>query len=445
MSDFVKHINKLVVTKQMKYIIKKISIRNYRSISKLDIDNRSSFLITCGANNVGKTNFLRALKLFFEEDIKSFNPEDDIPFHIYSGTRGAGNKSVIKVTFVDENDNVTEIEKSFTENKGVKELTLKGKQAGNQLEKTEINDFLSLFQYFFIEASNVNLPNLIAKIVNDEILPIGLDRRRGKKQKDSLDALDKFISLSQTAVKRIEDDMTKILLAFLQNVEYIDTEDWKLKIIFPEYNYLREAISSMITFTLNDSNERQLDAKGSGIQRMILLSLINYIKSKSKKEVIWAIDEPEAFLQPGLQKGLYKELKSISDTNQIIIATHSHFFVNIADLSNTYLLKGTKELKEYARKPGVHYYKLNTEKLEGSDNEITQAIKSHLGMEKNDSWEIQPYNVVVEGLEDKDYLSRIFKICDINCPNLIPGYGVYNLRFGIAKKSVPNNQILNST
>src|SRR5690606_32123936 len=111
-------------------------------------------------------------------------------------------------------------------------------------------------------------------------------------------------------------------------------------------------ISNMITFTLHDSNDRQLDAKGSGIQRMILLSLINYIKTKSKKEVIWAIDEPEAFLQPGLQKGLFKELKEISKSNQIIIATHSHFFVNIADLQNTYLLKGTKELKEYARKPG---------------------------------------------------------------------------------------------
>ncbi|MEQ9304827.1 MAG: AAA family ATPase [Marinoscillum sp.] len=409
----------------MKFKIKKIAIRNYRSITKLDLDNYSEFLITCGANNVGKTNFLRAINLFFESDDKNFSPENDIPYHIYSGTKGGGNKSTIKLTFEEiSNGKISELEKVFSENKGEKELHVSGKIDGVKKSHKELSEFLENFHFFFIEASNINLPELIASIVNDEILPIGLDRRRGKKQQQSLKTLDEFIEQSQVAVKRMEDDMTKILLTFLQNVDYIDTNDWKLRIIFPEYSYLREAISSMITFTLHDSNDRQLDAKGSGIQRMILLSLINYIKTKSKKEVIWAIDEPEAFLQPGLQKGLFKELKEISKSNQIIIATHSHFFVNIADLQNTYLLRGTKELKEYARRPGVHYYKLNTEKLEGSENDITQAIKEHLGIEKNDSWEIQPFNVVVEGLEDKDYLTRALRLCNVDIPNIIPGYGV---------------------
>lgn len=405
--------------------IEKISIRNYRSISKLDVDNINSFLITCGANNVGKTNFLRALKLFFDKDETCFTPEEDIPFHIYSGTRGAGNKSSVKITFFNtKTSKKYAIEKIFSGTKDEKKLDLKGKSGSQNMSDYEIVEYIDKFKFFFIEASNVNLPSLISSTVNDEILPLGLDRRRGRKQKDSLDKLNEFIDHSKKAVERIEKDMTQILLSFLNSVEYIDTTEWKLKIIFPEYSYLREAISNMISFTLFDSNDRELDAKGSGIQRMILLSLINYIKSKSKKEIIWAIDEPEAFLQPGLQKGLYKELQQISLENQIIIATHSHFFVNIQNLDNTYLFKGTKELKEYRRKPGVHYYKLNTERLAGSEKQITQQIKEHLGIEKNDSWEIQPFNVVVEGKGEIIYFTQLLKALNMSIPNFIAGNGV---------------------
>jgi len=413
------------MTQEMKYNISKISIRNFRSITKLDIKNNSSFLITCGSNNVGKTNFLRALNLFFEDDDTNFIPEEDIPFHIYSGTRGAGNKATIKLAFRElKNSNIFEIEKVFSETKGEKKLKIEGRLNSKVMTDKEVVAFLENFKFYFIESSNVDLPKLIAMIVNDEILPIGLDRRRGLAQMESLKKLDEFIVLSKSAVKKIEDEMTKIFLTFLNNADHIDTSNWKLQIMFPEYNFLREAIANIITFTLYDSNDRELDSKGSGIQRMILLSLINYIKNKSKKDVIWGIDEPETFLQPGLQKNLFKELNDISDVNQIIIATHSHFFINIQDLNNTYLFKTSKELKEYKRRPGIDYYKLNTELLTGSENEILQEIKNHLGIEKNDSWEIQPFNLVVEGKTDKFYIENLLNIFRMNIPNIIAGDGV---------------------
>ena len=317
------------------------------------------------------------------------------------------------------------ISQVFTEKKGVKEITLKGKKGNENLTDKDIRLFLQKnFKFFFVEASNVNIPKLVSEIVNEEILPLGLDQRRSKDQKESLEKLDDFITQSKKAVEKIETQLTNIFKSLLENVDSIDSNAWKLKIKFPEYLYLREAISSMIEFTLFDTNERKLETKGSGIQRTILLSLIQYVNSRTKKDVIWAIDEPEAFLQAGLQKSLYSKLIQESINNQVIITTHSHFFINVDDLDNTFLFEGTKELKEYTRKAGLLFYKLNTNIFNGSSFERAQRIKENFGIGRNDSWEIMPFNILVEGLEDKDLFISLMKAFQIQIPNILVAGGV---------------------
>ncbi|WP_289053899.1 ATP-dependent nuclease [Carboxylicivirga marina] len=403
------------------------SIKNYRSVSNLKLipskdDNLS---IICGSNNVGKTNFLRALQLFFNPTTKNFNSKDDIPFHIEEGSRGQGYATTLKAKIWDiENNEIYIITEKFSEKKEVVSIDLSGKKGTEILTDKDVLEFLTKnFKFFFIEASNVNIPELVSEIVNEEILPIGLDKRR-KSQKESLERLEDFIEKSKEAVGRIENDLTKIFKEILNEVNTIDSNEWKLKINFPEYVYLREAISSMINFTLFDTNERKLETKGSGIQRTILLSLIQYVNSKTKREVIWAIDEPEAFLQADLQKSLFNKLKYEASENQIFITTHSNFFIDLNNLENTFLFAGTKEVKEYSRKPDMVFYKLNTIILDGSDYVKAMKIKEHFGLKRNDSWEIFPFNIVVEGQEDKDLLVVLFEKFNITVPNILVVGGV---------------------
>lgn len=411
----------------MKYKIIEFSIKNYRSISSIKINpSEENFLTICGSNNVGKTNFLRALNLFFNPSSENFEASNDIPYHIAEGSRGQGYKTTLKGKIKDiETGIIYNISEEFTEKLGVKEIILKGKKGNDNLtEKEIINFFEKNFKFFFVEASNVNIPKLVSEIVNEEILPLGLDQRRGQDQKNSLEKLDEFITHSKKAVEKIENQLTKIFKALLENVDSIDSNDWKLKINFPEYSYLREAIANMIDFTLFDTNERKLETKGSGIQRTILLSLIQYVNSRTKKDVIWAIDEPEAFLQAGLQKSLYSNLLAESENNQIIITTHSHFFINVDNLTNTFLFEGSKELKEYSRKKDLLFYKLNTNIYVGSKFQTAQKIKENFGINKNDSWEIMPYNILVEGQEDKDLFISLMKKFEIPVPNILVAGGV---------------------
>ena len=411
----------------MKYQLVEFKIRNYRSISeiKLKIDN-DNLTVICGSNNVGKTNFLRALNLFFNPKIDNFDADRDVPYHIVEGSRGAGYKTVLTGRFFEKSTTeIVEIKQSFSEKKGVKEIVLEGKRGKDLLTKSEVEYFLDHnFSFFFIEASNIDIPKLVSEIVNDAILPLGMDKRRGQTQKDSLEKLNQFIDLSKNAVKNIENDLTGIFQNLLKEVDSIDSDSWKLQIKFPEYDFLREAISKIIEFTLYDTNERKLETKGSGIQRIILLSLIQYVNSRTRKDVIWAIDEPEIFLQAGLQKSLYSRLLEESSDSQILITTHSHFFINTQNLKNTFLFEGTKELKEYARKEGLLFYKLNTMIYEGSDFEKSQRIKQNFGISKNDSWEVMPFNILVEGQGDKDLFISLMKRFNLPVPNILVGGGV---------------------
>lgn len=411
----------------MKYQLIEFKINNYRSISeiKLRIDN-ANLAVICGSNNVGKTNFLRALNLFFNPELDNFDADRDVPYHIVEGSRGAGYKTVLVGKFIEKNSSeIYELKQSFSEKKGIKEVVFEGKKGKTIMSNLEIKDFINLnFNFFFIEASNIDIPKLVSKIVNDSILPLGMDKRRGQAQKDSLEKLNQFIDLSKNAVKNIENDLTNIFQSLLKEVDSIDSDNWKLQIKFPEYDFLREAISKIIEFTLYDTNERKLETKGSGIQRIILLSLIQYVNSRTKKDIIWAIDEPEIFLQAGLQKSLYSSLVKESEDSQILITTHSHFFIDIKNLNNTFLFEGTKELKEYARKEGVLFYKLNTMFYQGSNFEKSQRIKQNFGISKNDSWEIMPFNVLVEGQEDKDLFISLIKKFDLPSPNILVGGGV---------------------
>lgn len=286
----------------MKYKIIEFSVKNYRSITSLKLKTSEANLITiCGSNNVGKTNVLRALKLFFNPTEDGFEPSNDIPHHIEKGSRGEGYKTTLDAKILSiETDKIVRIKQIFSEKSGVVSILIAGSIDTIEIEEKEVFDILNEFKFILIEASNTNIPKLIKEIVNEEVLPLALDRRRGKNQKESLEKLEEFIESSKKSVQRIEGELTSILSSMFNEVGGINTENWQLKIKFPEYSYLREAIANMIEFTLFDTNDKALETKGSGIQRSVLLTLIQYINSKTKRNVIWAIDEPEAFLQAGL-------------------------------------------------------------------------------------------------------------------------------------------------
>ncbi len=402
--------------KKMKFI--KFSVKRFRSLKDVTIDvSDEGPVVICGENNIGKTNFLRALNIFFnhkEGDL--FNAEEDIPHHIYEGSRGGNTNTEMTGYFSDGHKNFTV--KTVFHQDGIFENFLDNKNSDSSNVSVKIENILLSFKYLFIESHNVDLPSLIAIALEKEGL-LALDKKRSKQSKP-LKKLEEFIKLSGNAIADIEKDINNCFLK-LTDFDGI-LKDKQIKINFAEFDFLREAVIGMTSITLFDGNNYGIGTKGSGAQRAVFLSLMQYISKNSKKNVIWGVDEPEAFLQPKLQKKVADVFREITSTeNQpIILTTHSPHFINLQDLSCVHLFIGRQEEKRYARKPGQVYYEMNAGPVETSSNqEKALQIKEHLGIAGNDGWEVLPYNVVVEGEEDKKFLETLMTKANISIPNII--------------------------
>jgi hypothetical protein len=353
-------------------------------------------------------------------DKDKFNHEIDIPYHIAEGSAGGGSKSKILVEFSNGTESYN-IETKYSRVNNQNSLELNGKKNGNQMTQSEIKEFMSTIKFTYIQSNNIDLPSLIATYFTDEILP-GLDRLR-RRQTEPLNSLNEFIEKSKNAVVDIERGITNELHQFTHAVSDVNPSDWRVKVLFPEFDYLREAISSLVSYTLFDSNDRPLDTKGSGIQRLLLLALIKYVSQNSSLNVIWALDEPEVFLQPGLQREVFARLKEIGVDQTVFVTTHSSHFIDIDNLENTYLFDADYEVKDYARKPGRQFIKVNTKVLEVTGYEKIERIKNHMGILRNDGWHVTPLNILVEGDIDKEYLEALASWFDIQIPNVLVAGG----------------------
>ena len=147
--------------------IKEIRIERFRSIMSmvLPIDPSYNQIAFCGKNNVGKTNTLRAINLFFHPE--SYQMSEDMPkFKVATG--GASIHPKITICFVDEIQNISyTIVRDLSrmdENEG-----LSGKKGKTSLSSEEINKLLKSCEFIYIESVNVFMPSLIEKLTDDII------------------------------------------------------------------------------------------------------------------------------------------------------------------------------------------------------------------------------------------------------------------------------------
>ena len=78
---------------------------------------------------------------------------------------------------------------------------------------------------------------------------------------------------------------------------------------------------------------------GEGIQNALVLAILQAFEARRKQGAILLIEEPEMFLHPQMQRSLYKTLREIGKTNQVIYATHSPHFVSVPDYDQVALVR----------------------------------------------------------------------------------------------------------
>ena len=397
--------------------ISKIHIRRYRSIMdlKLELNQNNNFVTICGENNAGKTNTLRALNIFFHPE--NYNYEKDTPLHKLEGTQGALVYPNITVEFVD-GTKIFKIEREFARHTN----ELSGSEFDHD-EQTELNEkqclnILDKIHCFYIESINVSYPKLINNLI-DTVFEVAFANTR--------------FSGGKKALKKAYEEYTGGLLEVLQNLsneinplfkEY--KENWEVEFsLDSDIKKFRDIITDDIEFFINDSSNKHIESKGSGLQRLAYILLHFKIIEKMKKTIILLIDEPDIFLHQSLQKTLYSHMQQIKSKAQIFVTTHSPIFIDSYTLNNVFLLDLEITEKHYQRR-NRNYNELKTKLVDISGVNGDHKIKQYLGIDNKDFDILTNYNILVEGENDLIYLKELGKYFGMEIPNIIPLRGVDN-------------------
>jgi predicted ATP-dependent endonuclease of OLD family len=409
--------------------IKTVTIQRFRSIMDitLDIDLTKNSIAICGQNNVGKTNTLRALNLFFHPE--EYNPKTDIPTIKYA-TWGASVHSKITIEFYSESldcyYSLIRDFKIFNEGdvplSGVK-YNGSNKRKINKitLDEIQINAIIKDFEFIYIESVNTIIPDLIEKITQD-MITIEYDKVRFSKSKSEL----------RTAYNTYVDGLQSILNGFSEEISEtfrIFKNNWSIKLDVPKNSdTFRDLISDDVTLSIEDLGPNGIQEKGSGLQRLALILLNFEIADRitKKKNIFICIDEPDIFLHEGLQKKLKKFIDEKSINMQIFYTTHSRIFIDAYQMKNVILLT-SKSYDQFVTRKNRIIDIVETIKEDIDTDLGYRHICEHLGIEEKQYEMLNEFNLLVEGGCDKKYISELFKFFGIKEVNIITANGADNI------------------
>lgn len=320
----------------MSVTIKSIHIENFRSIQSLDV-NLSQLSVFVGRNDSGKSNILRAVNLFFNEQTNpgsAFNFEEDYNFFSPARSRRAKEITVrleieLPNSYHETNGQVIIWEKKWRESGLWSEdyeyfgERISLNRRGNEVrERVEIPD-----------KSNVHA--LLRKI-EFEYVPAIKDSEyfndlRGRIYGIISEVASRTFHESSAAFELSIGDHLNELTASITNSLGLDT-----RLALPRDLY---HIFERLDF-LSGEKRVSLNNRGDGIKARHIPLILRYMAEKkaalqrrggSPISSIWAYEEPENNLEFASAIQLADELLSLSRANtaQILLTTHSPAFYDL--------------------------------------------------------------------------------------------------------------------
>lgn len=342
----------------MKIKINRVRVKNFRSLSSVET-TLGEVTLLLGANNSGKTSFLRALTIALTSDRK-FISRDDL-FINKAGKYPANPRVEVDVEIkpVGSTDFSTEWAQVFgfdiqfdSLNNGffsyrtvvdfsaqqseaqIKRYIIKDWDSGNADENEEVTANISKIPLYFIDAQRDLQEDL--KFAQSYFGRLASQIEYDDTQKEQLEG--ELTTLNQKTVE--ESPVLKHLKTSLEELnKTVQTKGSGVEITpFPKR--LRDLHKGLkVNFQDGGSETFSLEYHGMGTRSWASLlgykAYVNWIKKKADDEgdmlhPVLALEEPEAHLHPNAQRQVYGQLKNV--TGQKIISTHSPYIAPLAGL-----------------------------------------------------------------------------------------------------------------
>lgn len=401
--------------------ITKIRIENFRSIKHSEFDV-TDFNIFVGQNNCGKTNFFEAIEFFFN-GIKSsvdinglkYKRNSDLEIIVeidFSGAQeGASkminekNKSTI-LKALGETDIVSFCRSSNEPKKRTMLIDGNEVKPGTGFDAA-LNDFLPKFEYI----NTKQYYDSVAKYAKTTPMGIMLSGvlstilEGNPLYKEFQEKFKELFENDDSEIKAEFDRIGNEVKTYLEK-QFPDCTKVRFEVSIPIFDDLLKNFDTSI----DDGIETLAEEKGDGMQRALMLAIIQaYADFRKKSEdegksFLFFIDEAELHLHPTAQRNLKNVLQSLAqDTDQVFINTHSSVFV-ADNLDYQRIFKVEKN-------EGVTLIEKVT------DFEKPYVVFELLGGSPSDL--LLPRNfLIVEGLSEFELLTRIIKRFYPDRPNI---------------------------
>jgi predicted ATP-dependent endonuclease of OLD family len=402
--------------------IKKARVQRYRSINDmtLEFDVSGNMVSICGQNNVGKTNTLRAINLFFNPN--DFESQSDIP-EVKKATWGGAVHPKITLDLYDEEEDCVYIVSRDLKptSDGTDSLSGFIKKSKQNLTGKQIENLIDTIGFFYMESINLIVPDII-KDISNEMISLEYDKSRFSNKKKALKASYlNYIDGLQAVLDDFSENISSTFKGFRDN--------WSVKFVVPKNaDRFRDLISDDVGITIDDMGSIGIVGKGSGLQRLALLLLQFEVIERlvHKKSTIILVDEPDIFLHEGLQKKLKGFFQTKSSSMQIIFTTHSRIFIDSYNMKNVFLLEA-ESTTQYIKRIDKDIQVVKTYKVDVNQEEGYRKICEHLGIEEANYEMLEKNNVIVEGGCDKKYFSELIKYFGLPEVNIIVAGGADNI------------------
>ena len=317
----------------MELYIKKIEIKNFRSIQSLSMDtNRLAILV--GKNDTGKSNILRALNLFFNGEVMPgmpFNFERDYNTNDIPGKTKQARQILIRLeiflpeTYINKNGHYVIWEKTWrtaglhSSSRIGKRLGARGGVLRDSIEidkiRSRASEILDPIEFVYVPA--IKDVEYFSKLRSD--IYGAVSRSAGKK----------FRASSANFERAIEEHLKDLTKQISSHIGF------QSRLALPKD---LGNIFEKLDFLSNDS-DISLDERGDGIKARHIPLILKFIadrtndsqSGKPDHHIIWGYEEPENNLEINSCIELANQLYGyLSDgISQMFITTHSPVIYNL--------------------------------------------------------------------------------------------------------------------
>jgi len=312
--------------------IENIEIKYFRSIYSMQIKGLKDLCVLSGKNDCGKSNVLKALNLFFNNETDwqtSLNFSNDFSFRRLEEVRKEtikGRQFVrVRVNFLRGNRSEQSLPEKFSVTKtwyrdslnpeiksSIERQFKQGKVQTQSWSRAQagLQRYLNKMRFEYIPAvKDRNFFVYLLGLLQDTIL----------QKKSGGSSINKSVNALNEAVEQG---------ALILNKEFERVCGIQTNIKLPqELAILFRAFSVK---TKSGNADIPLVMRGDGIQVRFLSSLLHYVALNSKLTYLWGFEEPENCLEHSLATKLAKELQgTYSKESQIFITSHSPAFIGL--------------------------------------------------------------------------------------------------------------------